>query len=242
MPSFTDDSETRDAKLILELAKEAGIQHVVHSTSLGVPRHESVANSGSIVAAAITGKASVEGLVKASGIEYWTILRGGYFNTNFLGFSSQYMFPELAQEKKFISSYKPDTLLPLIDPYDIGAFAVAAFVDPEKFHQQEIAVAAEKRTVEQVVKDLSKASGYEIEAVYRTEEETDELAKTNPIIAGAKWMADLHKEADVEGIRKWGVPLHTLPDFLENEKVSVKATFDGLAAVSGALSLGGLKV
>lgn len=152
MPSFTDDSETREAELILEIARKTGVKHVVHSTSLGVQRKDSVADSKSIAAAAIVGKADVEDLVKVSGIEYWTILRGGYFNTNFLGFPSQYMFPELAKEKKFVISYKPDTLLPLVDPYDIGVFAVAAFVDPVKFNQQSIAVATEIRSVEQVVK------------------------------------------------------------------------------------------
>ena len=232
MPSFADDAETREAKLLLELAKKVGVKHVVHSTSLGVPRKESMAQSKSISAAAVMGKAEVEDLVKASGIEYWTILRGGYFDTNFLGYTSQYMFPELGNQKKFISSYKPDWLLPLIDPNDIGAFAVAAFVSPKKFHEAEIAVVAEKRTVEQVVKDLSKASGYDIEAIYRSDEETAELSKTNPIVAAAQWMSDLHKEADLEATRQWGVPLHTLPKFLENELDLVKGTFEGMEQMS----------
>lgn len=227
MPSFFDDGETRDAKLVLEVAKKAGVKHIVHSTSLGVPRKELFLSSGSIIAAAVTGKADVEDLVKASDFQYWTILRGGFFNTNFIGFSARYMFPELGKEKKFICSYKPDMLLPLIDPFDIGAFAIAAFDEPSKYHQQVIAVAAEKRTVERIVKDLSNASGHEIQAIYRTDEETAELAKTNPLAGGADLMDGLHEEVNVEAIKQWGVRLHTLPEFLENEKASVKATFDG---------------
>jgi uncharacterized protein YbjT (DUF2867 family) len=226
MPSFTDDTETREARLILELALKAGIKHVVHSTSLGVPRKASFEQS--ITNAAVVGNADVEVLVKASEIRHWTILRGGYFDTNFLGFASQFMFPELAKEKKFVCSYKPDTLLPLVDPYDIGAFAVAAFIEPERFHQQVIPVVAEKRTVEQVVRDLSAAAGRDIQAIYRTDAETEELGKTNPIVAAAKWMFNLHEEADIEGIKQWGVSMTTFPEFLQNERQAVVTTF-GLA-------------
>ena len=233
LPSFSDDTEVREAKVLLELARKTGIKHIVHSTSLGVPRREAVGNSTSITAAAILGKAEVEDLLKASGIEYWTILRPGYFNTNLLGVSSQYMFPELGSEKKFVCSYKPDWLLPLIDPFDIGAFAVAAFVDAKKFNQAEIAVVAEKRAVEQVVKDLSKASRHHIQAVYRTDEETEELAKTDPVVAGARWMVDLPEVADLDNTRQWGIPMRTFPEFLEVEKDAVRATFAGMSRAEG---------
>jgi uncharacterized protein YbjT (DUF2867 family) len=225
MPSFTDDTETRDAKLVLELARKAGVKHVVHATSLGVPRHETFRKHQGITAAAVTGKADVEDLVQASGIEHWTILRGGYFNTNFLGFPSQFMFPGLATTKKITTSYKPGILLPLVDPNDIGAFAVAAFENPVKFHQQIIPVVAEIRSFEQAVKDLSKAIDHEIDITYRTEEETNELAKTDPIAESAKWLHDLWKEADVDGIKRWGVPMNTFPQFLENEQDLVRETF-----------------
>jgi uncharacterized protein YbjT (DUF2867 family) len=225
MPSFQDDSELRHAKLILEVARSAGVKHVVHSTSLGVPRAESIARTGSIVAAAISGKADVEELVQKAGFEQWTILRGGYFMTNFLGFTSKRMLPELSKEKKFVCSYKPDTLLPLIDPYDIGAFAVAAFRHPERFNNQVIPLSTENVRVDQVVKDLGNACGQPIQAVYRSDEETEALAKTNPMVAGAKWMTDLYKEGDIEGVKGWGVPLHSFTEFLERENELVQATF-----------------
>jgi uncharacterized protein YbjT (DUF2867 family) len=232
MPSFTDDSETREAKLVLNLARKHGIKHVVHATSLGVPRQDTFRRNQGITAAAIIGKADVEELVQASGVEYWTILRGGYFDTNFLGFPSQFMFPGLASERKITTSYKPGLVLPLVDPSDIGAFAVAAFSDPTRFHQQIIPVVGEIRSFEQAVDDLSKAIGNDIEIHFRTDAETEELAKSDPIVESSKWMHDLWKEADVEGIRKWGVQtgssasnLHTFPEFLEQEHQLVRETF-----------------
>ncbi|KIW04823.1 uncharacterized protein PV09_04007 [Verruconis gallopava] len=223
MPSIRDDTEVRQARAIIELARNVGVKHVVHSTSLGVPRAEELRQSGSIVAAAVVGKAHVEELVKAAGFEYWTIIRGGYFMSNFVGHLSRSMFPELWKEHKFVCSFKPDTLLPLVDPYDIGAFVTAAFSHPTKFTGKIIPLSKENIRVDQVVKDLEHASGERIEGVYRTEAETAELAKTNPMVSGAKELAELYKLADSEAAQGWGIVLHSLPQFLEREK----SQFDG---------------
>jgi hypothetical protein len=45
------------------------------------------------------------------------------------------------------------------------------------------------------------------------------------MVAGAKWLTDLYKEADLDGVKQWGVRLHSFPEFLERESELVQATF-----------------
>jgi uncharacterized protein YbjT (DUF2867 family) len=226
MPSFQDPKqETRQASAILDAAKAAGVKTVVHSTSLGIADLANFVDTRALAAPAIYGKADVEDLVRNAGFENWTILRPGYFMTNFLPPFVMFMFPQLITERTFVSSYKPDTLLPLIDPNDIGAFAVAAFIDPGKFSGQAVALAGQKLAVSEVIAQLGKSAGFEIKTVYRTDEESDELAKTDFKIEGQRMTLNLHKVVEIGEVEKWGIPLGTFEGFLEREKERVVEMF-----------------
>lgn len=222
MPSFTDlDAEAREAASILELAKRVGVNHVVHSTSLGLsdPDIESKV-SGSIVAPAMLGKLAVERLVQESGIP-WTILRPSYFMSNLTMPLVAYMYPDL-QQGRFITSFKPDTVLPLIDPDDIGAFAAAAIVNPEKYSSNTIVVSGENITVENVIKEIEGATGKKIDVHYRTDEETaEEIKKDNPMTTGQLTTIGMDKLFDMKEVRAWGVPLTRFQTFLENNRDSL---------------------
>lgn len=95
---------------------------------------------------------------------------------------------------------------------DIGAFAVAAFNDPERFARKEIDLAAESLTMTEVAAVYSDLLGQEIQAVHLSGEEA---------LAGLpKMVVDGHLWDDVEGYRvdiaaaaKWGIPLTSLRAF-----------------------------
>ncbi|KAF2653242.1 NAD(P)-binding protein, partial [Lophiostoma macrostomum CBS 122681] len=170
MPSFTDvTEESRSAASLVSIAKAAGVKHVVHATSLGLNQR-----SGDQKAAipsdhpGVRGKVEVEALVRDCGLT-WTIIRPGYFMSNFMPPLSGFMFPEL-QGGKFVTSFEPDTVLPLVDPSDIGAMATAAMEDPTRFEGQVVSIVSEKLTVAQIIAQLSTASGKQIEFVARTPE------------------------------------------------------------------------
>ncbi|CAO2648078.1 Nn.00g090000.m01.CDS01 [Neocucurbitaria sp. VM-36] len=216
LPSFTDDSEQQEARTILEIAKVAGVQHVVFPTTLPLndPNvREKLKDSP--VAPAVLNKGEVEEIAKASGLT-WTLLRPGYFLTNLLPPLIYWMFPEF-KDRKFVNSYGPDCVLPLIDPEDIGAFIVAAFEDPKKFGSQTVTVVGENVRVDDMLRELEKAYGHPIEVVYRSREES-EKAKSNPFISGQVSCIGLDQWVNWEEVRGWGVPLTTFAQFLEKHK------------------------
>ncbi|KAF2094195.1 NAD(P)-binding protein [Rhizodiscina lignyota] len=229
MPNLAEEgSEPRQAKLLLGAAKSAGVHHVVASTSMGAGKMKVPGQDGesSLFQRTIEGKYNVEEQVRNGGFDTWTVLRPAYFMNNFFWPLNTFMFPELASEGKFVSSYEPTTILPLIDPNDIGAFGAAAFVDPKKFAGQNIEFAGEKLTVEQVVPMLADAAGKDIKAVYRTLEESMALAGKNPIIAAQLSMLEMHKLIDLEKVNGYGIKMGTLKDFLQREHRLVQQTFD----------------
>lgn len=69
LPSFTDDAELQEARVVLKLAKDAGVQQVVFSSSLVLNNPNAREDLKELSAApAVTKKAAVEDLVKASGM------------------------------------------------------------------------------------------------------------------------------------------------------------------------------
>lgn len=227
MPSFTDDSEIRQAKSILEITEAAGASHVVYSSGLRVGSWDESEHwdPNSSYASAVLGKVEIEELVHKSSFETWTVLKPGFFTSNFLAPLSSFMFPGLGEKAEFVSSYRPDTVLPLVDPNDIGAFATAAFLQAQKFGGHDIQIVSERLTVEEVIDSLAKAAGRPIKAIYRTAEETAAL-KDNPLISGQLLTLDLDKYANLEKVKGWGIPLTSFKDYLRNEHEKVEATFD----------------
>lgn len=227
MPSFTNNSEIQQAKRILNAASSAGVSHVIYTSSFIVGRHRDSPHwdPTNLAAPALEGKHETETLIRRAGFTKWTLIKPGYFMTNFFLPSAPFMFPGLSEKGEFVTSLSPRTVLPLVDPADIGAFATAAFLDPGKFHGQEIRLAGDPEAVEQIVQMLSIVSGRKITAFYRSQEETEELAKTSPFIAGQLLSLDMDRSLDVEELKVWGVPLGTFSNFLAREQELVKKTF-----------------
>ncbi|KAJ4378098.1 hypothetical protein N0V83_000930 [Neocucurbitaria cava] len=232
LPSFTDDSEKQEARTVMAIAKTAGVQHVVFPTSLPLnkPNVREEFN-GSPAAQAVLNKGEVEEIVKASGLT-WTLIRPGFFSTNFLPPLIYWMFPDF-KDRKFVNSYGPDCVLPLVDPDDIGAFIAAAVNDPNKFASQIVTAVSENKRVDDILKDLEKAYGYPIDVVYRTPEET-EAVKSNPFAASQVSLIGLDKWVNWDEVKSWGVPLTTFTQFLEKHKddfVSYVLAFEEQAPV-----------
>jgi uncharacterized protein YbjT (DUF2867 family) len=216
MPSFGDDGELQEARLVLKLAKEAGVQHVVYSSSLFLSNPNIKQDIGHLSgAAAVLGKAEVEELVRSCGMT-WTLLRPGYFNTNLFPPLVHYIFPE-AKEGKFVNSYGPDCVMTLVDPDDIGAFVAAAVGGSAKFGSQTITVVGENLRFNDMMNEFSKACGHQFEVVYRTPEET-ERDIASPFISGHVMCIGVDKFVDMDEIKKWGVPLTSFKQFLEKHK------------------------
>lgn len=145
--------------------------------------------------------------------------------TNFLTPLNDMMWIGIAKGEA-VSSYRPTTILHLTDVNDIGAFAVAAFENPDKFNGKIIPLASQRLQVEEALSELRAAAGRDIKSVYRSDEESAQLAKTNPIVGGQLFLRDsTDTKVDIEELKKWGVQLGTFTQFLKREKEWVDRTF-----------------
>jgi uncharacterized protein YbjT (DUF2867 family) len=222
MPSFTDHLEVREARVVLDIAKAVGVQHIVFPSTLPLSNpniREELKDSP--VAPAVLNKGNVEDLVQTSGMP-WTLLRPGYFLTNLLPPMVYGMYPEFKDGRKFLNSYGPDCVLTLVDPDDTGAFVTAAFEDPKKFGGRTVAVVGENMRVDDMLKKLEEASGRPIDVIYRTPEETEKV-KSNPYVAGHLVCIGLDQYVDMEEVKSWGVPLTSFAEFLEKHKNEIRA-------------------
>lgn len=219
MPSPTDDSETRDARALLDAAKAEGVKHIAVSTQLGLshPDVEKIFENP-VLSYAVTGKIAVEKLVRESGIP-WTLIRPSWFNTNVTSPVVDMLYPGLS-EGNFTNSYTPETVISTVDPDDIGAFAALVFDNPDKYTGRPVNVASESLTVAQIVSEIERASVKKLNVHYRTSEENEKEAN-NPYVVAHKLMKHLQGLADMDEIRSHGVPLTTFRQFLENNKDTV---------------------
>lgn len=220
------NAELDQAKNIISAAKEAGIKQIIYTSALATNNPERLPhwNPSDIIGMLLRSKQAIENEVKNAGFETWTILRPGNFMSNFLGPMVQ-MYKGLAETKKFTTAFLPETILPMIDPNDIGKFATASILDPAKFNRQEINTVSQMINVMDLTDDLSRITGTPMQAVFLSEEEILEQLPQNPLLAPQKVMRDMSLLVDIEEVKKWGIKLGTFTEFLEREKERVNKTY-----------------
>ncbi|KAL4923887.1 NmrA/HSCARG family protein [Aspergillus undulatus] len=227
MPNLADASqELAQAKRIISIAKEVGVQHVVYSSGLiqGVEGRK-YWDPSSFVAKIVLSKRAVEDAVRAAGFKHYTILRPGNFMSNYIAPYIYSMYPGLAEKGEYSTAFTRNTIIPMVDPNDIGRFGAAAFADPDRFHGKEISLASQLMTLDEVLGSISKATGRDLKANYMSDEEIDAQKATNPFVAGQLMMRDMAEGVDMDEVHSWGVPIGSFGQFLEREEERVKKTF-----------------
>ncbi|GKT51457.1 NmrA-like family domain-containing protein 1 [Colletotrichum spaethianum] len=230
-PNFVDHTwELTTAKRIMAAARQAGATHFIYSSSFAVQAPELLKHwdPNSFIAKVLLSKQAIEKEVRKAGFSNWTILRPGHFAANYL-VPLAAKFPELVNDGRFVTALRPENKVPMVDPNDIGRFALAAFQDPGKFNAEEVAISSELLTVDDIMAKLARATGRDIKAVYLSDEEVEAQKAGNPFIGGQLAARDIDQFADVEKTQSWGVPLGTFDEFLEREKDRVKETYGQLA-------------
>ncbi len=231
MPSVTDPAaERRDGLTLLAAAKATGtVTRVVYSTALSVDAPEKLPNYDpeAYIAKMLSQKRFLEGAVRDSGIPHWTILRPGNFMTNYVGEPALTRQKDLVFEGVSATAFARDTKLPMVDTATIGAFARAALLDADnKFDKQEIGLADELLTFDELLAKLGAAAGRTLTARYLTDGEVEAQKMLNPMIGAQVMMRGLAQFVDVDAVKSWGVPLSSFDKFLEREAALVKETYD----------------
>ncbi|EEA22472.1 hypothetical protein TMatcc_001323 [Talaromyces marneffei ATCC 18224] len=218
---------------ILAAAKSAkSIQHIVVSTTLGTDRPERMAAwdpNGGMLAMVIKPKIAMEELVCAAGFKYHSILRPGNFMANFVAPKISVVNPELEKKGVYPTSYTRATRIPMIDEADTAKFTLAAFADPERFHGKAIALVSQLCTVDELMADLSRVFGKQIQTHYLSDVEIEEEASENAPATWHRFLKDMDRLVDMEEVKAWGIKLNTFGRFLERQSEIVKETFSQVA-------------
>ncbi|KAI0801444.1 hypothetical protein C8Q74DRAFT_1242124 [Fomes fomentarius] len=238
LPDFSDfASERRHGQAILDLARAAGVKHVVYSSVLAGPdKIAELARLGfgeTPGTTVIGNKVVLEDATRAyaatndSGEKserIYTLLRPGWFMANLLEPKVRF-YGDMPQTGVWTTALRPDTVLPLVDERDVAAFAAAAIEDPERFGGKEIAVVSQVAPVTEVVAELGRAAGRELALKFLSDEELPGALQKNPLLLGQAMSRDLAKGVDMESVKAWGIPTHSWSDYLEWKRDLVLQTY-----------------
>lgn len=227
-PDFTNENhEIEQARRILSIAKASGVRQIVYSSGFAANEPEKLTywDPNGFTGKVLLAKQAIEKEVRAAEFDAWTILRPANFMSNYLLPLVEFLYPGLVETGVWTTALTKETLVPMVDPNDIGRFAAEALLDARRFHSREIDLASELLSVEDVLAKLAQATGRQFKAHFMTQAEVDAQAAVNPMIGGQLAMRDMHRFVNIEDVRAWGLPLGTFGGFLERKKEAVRKTY-----------------
>lgn len=223
-PGFLDpNTEGKHAQKFIDAALQAKTVTTLVASTVLRPSPEELAGQETAFPFLVyyyNQKGGVEEAVRKSGIKNTVILRPGYLGYNVLSPYHGFHFPGYPETHIMTVSYSAEHQLEFFDAEDIGKFATGAFVNPEKFAGQELDLFNEKLTVSEVAAIITKVSGVEVKAAYRSDEETEKIRKEGkvPAIENQIWAQTHPSTRDKKHLEKYGFELGTLEGYLEKNK------------------------
>ena len=227
IPNHTNPTvELDQAQRVLSIAKESGVEHVIYTSILGATntKHMPHLDPNSLLGKMLSTKEAIENEVRQANFAHWTILRPGNFMSNYLDPLVR-MYQGLVETGTFTTAFSRETIIRMVDPNDIGQFAAAAAMHPVKFDRKEIEIMSETMRVEEVLRDLSAATGRDLKANFLSEEELKEQIPRNPLLGAQIALRGMPQLVKPEQVKCWGIELGTFARFLEREKARVEETY-----------------
>ncbi|KAK5657894.1 hypothetical protein OQA88_2443 [Cercophora sp. LCS_1] len=224
-PTFSDPSqESKTASTILQLARKAGIKHVVYSSV--IPTHTLPGYDASSPSHPYReAKLQIEEIVKSSGIP-WTIIHPGFLLANFIEGKIEFQFPRAKDTGVFrFLDGVGDVELPVTDELDVARFVKAILEQPERFVGETIEVVSQIVRFGEVIEGLGRVSGREIRREWIGESEVREEERF--ALGNMKMTVGFADLVDVERVKSWGVELGSLDGWLERRREDVEKTFAG---------------
>lgn len=228
MPEFTDlSANLRQAKLIMSIAKEVGVPHVVYSSGLGVDAVNDVCEGqeDGMVATLLRSKFEIEEAVRTAGFQTYTVLRPGNFMANYIDPFVRYQAAGLAETGRCVGAIDVDAPLPLTSTRTIGAFSAAAMLEPERFGGRTISYADGFVTLREVIQKLRDVTGKDLQYISMSREDIEAQKAANPFVGGALAVSKIAKFINLEEVKGWGIPLETFDEYLQSEKQVVLDTY-----------------
>ncbi|WUT01051.1 NmrA/HSCARG family protein [Streptomyces sp. NBC_00708] len=223
MPPMTGTSvdfagELAQATNLVDAAKAGGVRQFVQSSTSGVGEHTRAAGWAEGRWAAMADyfhtKQAIMEAVRGAGFARWTVIKPAFFMEN---------LPLLAPAGPrggLMTVLKPDTPLALVAVRDIGAAAAHALRDPDRFHQVELELAGDLRTMDQIAQTLSGA--WRVPVTAPSMNVVEALAAGMPKWgAGHEWNNVVLQPARPEFARKLGIPVTTFAEWADEQLTPV---------------------
>ena len=194
------EGEMRQGKAVGDLARRAGVRHVVYSSVGGAERQSGVPHFES--------KWAIEEHLRALGLGL-TVLRPAYFMENL----ERAVTPDAATgELVFRLALPPDRPLQMVAVDDIGAFAAMAFAEPERWTGVALELAGDERTGPEVAAAIAAALG---RPARFDSQPLDAVAAFSAEMARMlTWFRDHGYRADIAALRRLRPELLDLPAWL----------------------------
>ncbi len=159
-------------------------------------------------------KQAIMEAVRGAGFARWTVIKPAFFMEN---------LPLPAPKGPrggLLTVLKPETELALVAVRDIGTAAAHALRDPDRFHQVELELAGDLRTMEQIAQTLSAAWGVPVTAPSMSLEEA--LDAGMPTWGtGHEWNNAVLQPARPEFARELGIPVTTFAEWADEQLTPV---------------------
>lgn len=211
------DSERRHATNLLTAAFKADVQHVVHASVNQTGNHLQFRNWDNWNQKYWLDKQFGEDTLRNAGFKYWTILRPVFFMDNFITPKVVFMFPDLAKGA-IVTAWDSKIKLQLIAVDDTGAFAVAAFNNPEKFNEQIINLAGDELTIGEIAESITNVTGKNIHIDYVSEPEAVQKG-LHPGFANVQvWNNEVGYNVDIQALKGYGLQVTNFSQYLKKNK------------------------
>jgi uncharacterized protein YbjT (DUF2867 family) len=202
------EGEIRQGQLLADIAKKAGVKHLVYSSVVSADRQTGLPHFES--------KCIVEQHVRQIGIPS-TILRPAFFMQNWYNFMR-----DKIQQGTLPLPLNPQTPLQQISVEDIGEFAAMAFENPGQWIGRTQELAGEELTMSRVADLLTRCVGWHVNYVQVPWEHFRQAAG-DEITRMYQWFNDFGYRVNIPELRKLYPSLATLEQVLRQQNWKIPA-------------------
>lgn len=223
-PPDDPEREVRMGKALIAASLAAGVDVFVHTSVARAGEQRSFVgwDEGRWPKGYWDSKSTVNNAVRSAGFARYAILKPAFLMENFASPKAAFSFPTLAQGR-LDTAFNSETKNDMIATADVGAFAAAAFADPDRFHGAEIDIAGDSLPLTDIASILSKVTGRPVVAQFLNAEEA-RAAGTHPaFVNNQEWCNVEGYKVDLLGLAKWNVPLTPFTNWVRDNRNRINA-------------------
>ena len=229
-PPYPGPETAKTVETFIQICHKATITTFVVSSAAGTEMHaQRLKDDSNYTMNKYFGmSAAMEEQAKAAGFKNLVILRPTLLMHEYLLPDSKVLFPELHTDRKLVTALRPETKVPHLQAEDVGKFAAAALMQPEKFRGREINLAADNLTATEVAKTLRSVAGREVEVVTPEFVDGKAVGVNSPMAMYHQWTNEVDASIDTQALEtEYGVKLTRLHDFLEERREALLEALSG---------------